>query len=119
MKWVQRQSLQQLPYTALVLDDESRELGRYWHRADGFKPATARNNALPRTDELDAREYVLRAVLDRYKREMAELGGLLAANVPRRTLVEHTAPGLNTPNNFLHCPREEEQTKPNEPGPNV
>jgi hypothetical protein len=94
MKWVTRTSLDKKTYTALETEDaEGQELGRYYHEGGGFRPMTRNNQALARVDEAEAREFVIRQVLDRYKREMAELGRLLNAamgNVPHGTTISQT-----------------------------
>lgn len=76
MNWEMRKSLTKDVYTAL-LDDTGRELGRYWHRCNGFVPQTPNNNAKARPVEAEARTFVLHKVLERYKQDMAQLGLLL------------------------------------------
>jgi hypothetical protein len=98
MKWVEKQSATGRRYTALVTDDEGRELGSYYHERGGFVPASPRNNARPRVTENEARRWVVDGALDRMKRDMAELGWIQNSLVPRGTIPteRHAAPAVQT-----------------------
>lgn len=59
MNWQRAQTHDGGQFTALM--HGALEVGRYWHQAAGFKPATRRNNCRTLATELDARLYILRA----------------------------------------------------------
>lgn len=106
MKWVQRTSLDRRIYTALKTDDESRELGRYWHVANGtFLPDCTQNNAKARPNQTDARRFVLDQCLKRLKDEIGEVG-LLWGMLPPPSV-----PSCSPPSHFSESTGKTESQK--------
>ncbi len=58
MNWQRGITHDRAEFTALM--HGALEVGRYWHRADGFVPHSKRNNCRPLATEFDARLHILR-----------------------------------------------------------